>query len=427
MEKNDSRSATMQDFESATTRPPRGARDAVAAVDKWLLSKVMRLAGEPPFSVALWDGQVAWHSSGHPVATVRIADRRALIGLVLNPEWLFGEYYTAGRVEVDGSLVEFLQALYASKNRANPPGSWTRDLNAWINRPRPNTRDLARSNIHRHYDIGNEFYRLWLDERMVYTCAYYDTPAMTLAEAQVAKLDYVCRKLQLEPGQRVIEAGCGWGALALHMARHYGVTVRAFNISHEQIQFARERAAREGLADRVEFVEDDYRNIDDSCDAFVSVGMLEHVGVENYRELGGVVKRSLRRGGRAVLHSIGRNFPDINNAWIERRIFPGSRPPALSEMMEIFEPNGFSVLDVENLRLHYARTCREWLSRFERVAGQVQSMYDESFVRAWRLYLSGSVAAFSVGTLQLFQVVFAHDDDNDVPMTRRYLYEEKRA
>ncbi len=427
MDEHKSRSATVQDFESASARRPRGARDAVAAIDHWLLGKVMRLAGQPPFSVALWDGQVAWASDSQPVATVRINDRRALIGLIVNPERLFGEYYTARRVEVDGSLVEFLQALYASKNRANPPGSWYRDLNSWINRPRPNTLDDARSNIHSHYDLGNDFYRLWLDDRLVYTCAYYPTPGLTLDAAQTAKLDHVCRKLQLEPGQTVVEAGCGWGALAMHMARHYDVRVRAFNISREQVAFARDRARREGLAGRVEFVEDDYRNIDGSYDAFVSVGMLEHVGVENYAALGEVMRRSLRSGGRGLLHSIGRNYPDINNAWIERRIFPGSRPPALSEMMQIFEPHGFSVLDVENLRLHYARTCREWLGRFERVADQVQGMYDEAFVRAWRLYLSGSVAAFAVGTLQLFQVVFAHEDDNDVPMTREHLYRETSA
>ena len=420
MNKNDAHSTAVAQFDAA--RSSRATREPVVGFDRWLLEQAMNFSGQPPFSVVLWNGAVAWRPRGASVATLHIHDRRALLGLLINPERLFGDYYTDGRLEVDGSLVDFFQRLYEAKNRANPPGSWRRVVNAWINRPRTNTMDTARDNIHRHYDIGNAFYRLWLDERMVYTCAYYAQSRMSLAEAQVAKLDPVCRKLELQPGQHVVEAGCGWGALALHMARHYGVTVRAYNISASQIAHARERARSEGLADRVEFVEDDYRNIDGDYDAFVSVGMLEDVGVENYHELGCVMKRVLRKGGRGLLHSIGRNHPDINNAWIERRIFPGSRPPSLSEMTAIFEPNDFSVLDVENLRLHYARTCADWLDRYEQVAEPVQEMYDGSFVRAWRLYLAGSVAAFSTGTLQLFQVVFAHADDHHVPMTREHLY-----
>src|SRR5262249_41376116 len=155
-------------------------------------------------------------------------------------------------------------------------------------------------------DLGNDFYRLWLDREMVYTCAYFPTPDATLEQAQIAKMDLVCRKLHLEAGDRVIEAGCGWGALALFMARHYGVSVRAFNISSDQIAYARIRARDEGLADRVEFIEDDYRNVRGECDAFVSVGMLEHVGLRDFPTLGGVIDRSLTENGRGLLHFIGR-------------------------------------------------------------------------------------------------------------------------
>ena len=257
---------------------------------------------------------------------------------------------------------------------------------------------------------------------MVYTCAYYPHENATLEEAQQSKMDHVCRKLELRAGQRVVEAGCGWGSLAIHMARRYGAQVRAFNISREQIRFARERAAALGLGERVEFVEDDYRTVEGEYDAFVSVGMLEHVGVDNYRTLGEVAARSLKPDGRGLIHSIGRNAPAPNNAWIERRIFPGSYPPSLAEMSTIFEPQEFSILDVENLRLHYARTCRAWLDRFEAAAERVAAMYDADFVRAWRLYLAGSVAAFTTGSLQLFQVVFAPGRSNAVPMTREHMY-----
>ena len=234
--------------------------------------------------------------------------------------------------------------------------------------------------------------------------------------------DSQCLEALLDPGQSVVEAGCGWGGLARHMARHYGVTVKAYNISHEQILYARERAAAEGLSDKVEYIEDDYRTIRGQYDAFVSVGMLEHVGVSHYRTLGEVIARALKPSGRGLIHTIGRNKAEPMNAWIERRIFPGAYPPTLREMMDIFEPQEFSILDVENLRLHYARTLRHWLERFNASADQVSAMFDEAFVRAWRLYLSGSIAAFTSGSLQLFQVVFAHRTDNDVPWTRAHLY-----
>jgi cyclopropane-fatty-acyl-phospholipid synthase len=235
-------------------------------------------------------------------------------------------------------------------------------------------------------------------------------------------MDHVCRKLRLRAGERVVEAGCGWGALALHMARECGTRVRAFNVSREQVAWARDRAAAEGLAGRVEFVEDDYRNIGGRFDAFVSVGMLEHVGRDHYGDLGGVVHRCLESSGRGLLHFIGRNRPAPLHRWVERRIFPGGYPPTLREMLEVLEPYDFSVLDVENLRLHYARTLEHWLQRFDRNAERVRALFDERFVRAWRLYLAGSVASFATGSLQLFQVLFSRPLDNALPWTRAHLY-----
>jgi cyclopropane-fatty-acyl-phospholipid synthase len=280
---------------------------------------------------------------------------------------------------------------------------------------------MSRENIHYHYDIGNDFYELWLDRELVYTCAYYANREMTLEEAQEAKMELVCRKLQLRKGERVVEAGCGWGSLALYMARHHGVSVRAFNISREQIEYARRRADREGLSDRVEFVDEDYRAIEGPYDVFVSVGMLEHVGRPHYRELGEAIDRSIHpERGRGLLHFIGRNQPEPLNAWIKRRIFPGAYPPALREVIgEVLEPWNFTVLDVENLRLHYARTLEHWLERYESSVDQVRAMFDEQFVRAWRLYLAGSQATFQAGCLQLFQIAFARGVTNDIPWTRR--------
>ena len=404
------------------------------ALDRWLVRRILAASGRPPITIELWDGariepptppapSAAGTDGAAPAARVEIRDRRTLYGLLVNSDVAFGDALSADRIRVHGDLVTFLETVYRFSDAAIPRDSRRRRLKARLNRPRRNTRSGSQSNVHHHYDLGNDFYRLWLDEEMVYTCAYYPHENATLEEAQRAKMDHVCRKLELRPGQKVVEAGCGWGSLAIHMAREYGARVRAFNISREQVRFARERAAALGLGDgRVEFVEGDYRTVEGKYDVFVSVGMLEHVGVDNYRTLGRVAARALEPDGRGLIHSIGRNAPAPNNAWIERRIFPGSYPPSLAEMSVIFEPQEFSILDVENLRLHYARTCRAWLDRFEAAADRVAAMYDANFVRAWRLYLSGSVAAFTTGSLQLFQVVFAPGGSNAVPMTREHLY-----
>lgn len=401
-------------------------KNGVTGLDRWLTKKLLTVIGEPRIAFVLWNGEAIANVEA-PVARVEIRDRSALYSLLSEPNLGFGDAYSTGRVEVEGDLVESLAEVYNGqirrrRERLEKDGFWLR----W-NRSRSGTRKRARKNIHHHYDLGNDFYRLWLDEHMVYTCAYYERRDATLEEAQIAKMDHVCRKLDLQSGQTVIEAGCGWGSFALHMAERYGATVKAFNISREQVVYAREQAKARGLAGRVEFVEDDYRNIRGRCDAFVSIGMLEHVGIEHYEELGAIVYRCLAPSGRGLIHSIGRSRPAPNNEWIEKRIFPGSYPASLAEMSNIFEPYEFSILDIENLRLHYRDTCQAWLDRFNAVADQVADMYDEHFVRAWRLYLAGSTAAFHVGTLQLFQIVFAPHGNNRVPRTRHHAYIHPRG
>jgi cyclopropane-fatty-acyl-phospholipid synthase len=206
------------------------------------------------------------------------------------------------------------------------------------------------------------------------------------------------------------------------MARNYGVVVKAFNVSHEQIVYARERAAREGLASRVQFIEDDYRNAYEAADVFVSIGMLEHVGREHFGELGNVIQRTIGDVGRGLLHFIGRSAPRPLSGWIRKRIFPGAYPPSLRESLDVLEPFEYSVLDVENLRPHYMRTLSEWLHRFEHRYADIAAEFGEEFARTWRLYLAGSYVAFRTGTLQLFQVTFAGRNCKDIPMTRDHLY-----
>jgi cyclopropane-fatty-acyl-phospholipid synthase len=402
---------------------PGGRAGNASALDRWLLRTMMAALPRAGYEVVLWDGTSVGDSTG---LRVHILDRTALRQLVRNPSLHFGDLYSAGRITVEGDLVTFLERTYAAleAGRSANDSAWWR---LWVE-PAPHSSSLvaAYDNIHQHYDLGNDFYAAWLDrDAMQYTCAYFPEAGMTLEAAQRAKMDHVCRKLRLRPGQRVFEAGCGWGGFALHMAREYGVQVRAWNISREQVRYATERARKDGLAGRVSYIEDDYRNMRatyEKCDVFVSIGMLEHVGPENYATLGEVIDRCLAPHGTGLIHTIGRNRPEPMNGWIERRIFPGAQPPSLGQMMAIFEPRSFSVLDVENLRLHYAETLRHWTARYLAAIDGVRAARGADFARAWHLYLAGSTAAFTTGTMQLFQVLFARGGDNDLPASRRHLY-----
>lgn len=396
--------------------------------ERWLITKLMRMAGSPPVTFRLWNGELIEPEDQEAQFVLTLTDHKALYSLVANPNLAFGDLYAAGRLTVDGDLPDLMETLYRAVHNARQ--KWPKWLDAlWKNHnPRATGIAEAKENIHHHYDLGNEFYQLWLDQaEMQYTCAYYEQPDLSLEQAQLAKLEHVCRKLRLKPGMTVVEAGCGWGGLARYMARHYGVTVHSYNISREQLAYAEQEAKKQGLDHLITYVEDDYRNIEGQYDAFVSVGMLEHVGKENFEALSELIKRSLKPDGIALLHSIGRNRPMLMNAWIEKRIFPGAYPPSIGEFMEICEHGDFSVLDVENLRLHYAQTLTHWLDRFNASEDEVADMYDAHFTRAWRLYLAGSIAAFRAGSLQLFQVVFTHGDNNHLPRSRADLYQSPAA
>ena len=346
----------------------RGAWAKATAVEKWLARRLLRRLGDPAMRIVLWDGQAVSPPQTSPQVGILIRDRPTFWKLLVDPDLHFGDAYGGGRIEVEGDLLELLKILYRSVDVCGKPNLRLGEAAlGWI--PSLPSRAIARSreNVHHHYDLGNDFYRLWLDDDMVYSGAYFPAPAATLQRAQRAKLEYVCRKLWLKPGETVVDVGSGWVRTALYMAEHYGVRVQGFNISREQIAYARRRAETAGLADRVEFIEDDYRNLRGRFDALVSLGMLEHVGADHYREFGAVIDRCLTPTGRGLIQSIARCRASTTNAWVQRRIFPGGYLPTLREMMDLFEPAGFSVLDVEDLHLHYAKTLEHWLARFESV------------------------------------------------------------
>lgn len=376
---------------------------------------LLRAAKNPPVTLILSNGEVVGDLGVAPAFRLRLRRRDAVFRLLLDPVLGFGDLYSRAELDVEGDLTRFLEHMY----RLGVDRGFSL---------RPALRALFQHSsadnevVSRHYDVGNDFYRLWLDRAMQYSCGYYSTPGADLDQAQTAKMDHICRKLYLTPGERVIEAGCGWGGLAIHMARCYGVRVTGYNISLQQVRFAYSQAARLGLSAQVEFVQDDYRNIHGQCDVFVSVGMLEHVGKQHYSAFGGVIDRCLTDCGRGLIHSIGRSQPAATNFWINKRIFRGTHAPSLQELMEILEPWSLAAWDVENLRPHYVKTLEAWLQRFEAKQERIVADHGTKFFRAWRLYLCGSLAAFRVGDLQLFQVVFSRPQCDRFPLTRESLY-----
>ncbi len=408
-------------------RPATGAAPPTR-LERFLLRRMVEALGHPPFCFVLWNGEELPGNTREPARVrIQLRDRHLVREILRSPDLALGEGYMDGRIEVEGELVRAIELAFGASGRG---ARWARALaRASSFRPHFNPRRRARRNVQHHYDLGNDFYALWLDERMLYTCAYFERPDLSLEQAQLAKMDHVCRKLRLKPDERVIEAGCGWGALALHMAAHYGVTVRAFNVSGEQLRYAREEARRRGLDRRVEFCEDDYRSAQGRFDAFVSIGMLEHVGRPHYRALGRSIDRCLSGAGRGLLHFIGHVEAIPMNPWLERYIFPGAYIPALSEVLPLLEHRHFEVHDVENLRRHYARTLEHWIERFEKNADRIEHMVDARFVRMFRLYLASSLASFRSGSSVLYQLLFSRagrDAEGAIPWTRHDLYAASR-
>jgi len=398
------------------------AQDHSSRFDMWLLRRLHSSLGNPQIRITLRNSLQVSPQGASPIANIVIQDRRTLLQMLLDPQLGFGDAYTAGRVTVEGNLVAMLETVFRSMSAMESHGWYSRSVSPFLAFLQRNSRQGARKNIHRHYDLDANFFRLWLDSQLVYSGAYFSSSSLTLEEAQVAKMDYICRKLNLQRGERVVDIGCGWGALALHMARHYGVNVKAVSNSHEQIVWARRRAAELCLTHEVEFIEDDYRNISTQCDALVSVGMLEHVGEGHYRDMGRVIHRVLDSAGRGLIQTIGRNQPCPFNLWTRKRVFPGTYAPTLRQAMDLFEPEDLSVVDVENLRPHYALTLEHWLERFEESSAKVSEMFGPEFVRLWRLYLAGSIAGFRTGSLQHFQILFARKAYQGIPWTRAKLY-----
>ncbi len=384
-----------------------------------LQSLVDRTFRTRSIAVRLPGGRTLRAGPGEPELTAVVEDATTALAIAANPDLKLGEAYVAGTFRVEGgSLYDFLE-LTASQlaKRPRPLGPGWRLRRAL---EQANDRAHARSNVHHHYDLTVDFYRLFLDEDLQYSCAVFERPDATLEQAQVAKKRRLIDKLVLAPGQRALDIGCGWGGLGLSLAER-GARVTGVTLSTEQHRTANARAAARGLADRAEFRLQDYRDLTEPFDRIVSVGMFEHVGQPNYQEYFDTVARLLADDGVAVIHSIGRKgTPSRTQPWIRKYIFPGGYIPALSEVMPAIERSGLWITDMEVLRLHYAETLRNWRERFLARRDEALAMYDERFCRMWEFYLAASEVAFRELGHMVFQLQLTKKPDT-VPLSRDYL------
>lgn len=355
------------------------------------------------------------------------AERRFL----QDPELALGELYMDGLVSLEAGDIFDLIELGLRNIEQSGGSSWIRLLNrARISLRRLRQRnDLQRSrtNVAHHYDIDSRLYALFLDSDRQYSCAYFESPDDSLEDAQLAKKRHIAAKLLVEPDQRVLDIGCGWGGLGLYLASICKADVNGITLSREQLSIANARAAEAGCATHVRFALADYREIEGRFDRIVSVGMFEHVGVGYYDAYFQKVAHLLREDGVALIHTIGRTSgPGTTNPWIAKYIFPGGYIPAMSEVLASIERSGLIVTDIEILRLHYAETLRHWRNRFMARRADAAALYDERFCRMWEFYLAGSEAVFRLGQEVVFQFQLARKVGT-VPMTRDYIAQREGA
>lgn len=411
----------MLDREKLSTAGPAALRAG--------LGRLMgRIITEGTLTVHLPDGSSVTGGTGSPHLAARITDWRAVRMLVANPNLNFGECIMDGTIEpVGADMYTVLDMLLANLWRdPHTRLSLAQDLRR--RRQQMNLRLRSRDNVKAHYDLGNDLYRLFLDDDMQYSCAYFRRPDMTLDEAQEAKKHHIASKLLLDrPDLEVLDIGCGWGGMALTLAEDYGARVHGVTLSTEQLAVAQQRAKDAGLEDRVRFTLTDYRDVHDTYDRVVSVGMFEHVGVGFHQAYFRHVEEVLRPDGVALIHSIVRSdVPAATNPWINKYIFPGSYIPAMSEVHRAIEPTALMPTDTEFLRIHYAETLKLWRERFLAHRDEAVALYDERFARMWEFYLVSSELSFRYGSHMVAQVQLAQSHDA-VPLTRDHMVDTERA
>jgi len=396
----------------------------MALIDQ-LLGKILKRGS---LTLIGTDGaRTTYGPGGGKSLTVRVTDRKVLFDLAKSPRLGLGEAYMDGRLVVEDGTILHLMEIIVGANRWEDKEVGRTAMNKGKSKFkalfRRNPADVSRRNVAHHYDLSDDLYELFLDADRQYSCAYFTDPGNSLEQAQSDKKAHIAAKLYLQPGQRVLDIGCGWGGTALYLNRVAGVEVLGVTLSEEQLKVARRRAEEAGVADRVKFELIDYRAVTGTFDRIVSVGMFEHVGAAHYDEFFATCRKLLTPDGVMLLHTIGKfgkaGSPD---PFTDKYIFPGYHLPSLSQMCAASEKVRLIAADVETLRLHYAYTLRHWLGRATAAREKIEGMYDARFFRMWEFYLAGAISGFENGTMCNYQIQYIRDR-RAVPITRDYLAE----
>ena len=375
------------------------------------------------FAIDFWDGdKISFGKT--PSVTLRLKDEECVKKIISSGYLGFAESYMDKALEIVGDVQKLFRMGF-SINFDECGLSLIEKLRFFIisllNR---DTLRRVPKNISHHYDLGNEFYTLFLDKTMTYSCAYFNQENDSLKQAQLNKYEHISRKLMLTPGESLLDIGCGWGGMLIYAAQNCGINGVGITLSKKQHEYANQKIEELGLEDQIKFIYKDYRQLNGKFDKVISIGMFEHVGKKFIPIFIKKVSDLLKSKGLGLLHTIGKDTPSPGDPWTLKYIFPGGYIPCLSEIVHEMGKNGFSILDVENLRQHYAKTLERWAENYEQNIEKVQAMFDEAFVRRWRLFLNGSIAGFRYGNTRLFQVLFSNGINNELPQTRAHVYRD---
>lgn len=392
-------------------------------INKSIVKSIAEHLSDRPFDLEYWDGEIIKYGNGDPEFKVIIKNFPSKKELLADPSVALGEAYMKGDIDIEGDLQKFFESIIRNKDSFINKNTVFR-LASKIKAP---SLMKSKKDIAHHYDIGNDFYSLWLDKTMSYSCGYFKNPTDTLYDAQMNKIHHILKKLNLKEGQHLLDIGCGWGYLIIEAAKLYKVKALGITLSEEQFKKAKERIKQEGLEDLVDVQLMDYRNLEKSnleFDRIVSVGMAEHVGHANLPLFFKNVDSVLKESGLFLLHNITNLIETEGNKWITTYIFPGGYLPTLREELNIAADINFRTLDVESLRLHYMKTLEEWCKNFMNHLDEERDMFDDEFLRMWHLYLATCAAAFHYWDIDIHQILFSKGINNTLPMTRKYLYED---
>ncbi len=392
-------------------------------INKNIVKSIAEHLSDRPFDLEYWDGEIINYGEGDPEFKLIIKNFPSKKELLADPSVALGEAYMKGDINIEGDLQKFFESIIRNKDSFMNKNTVFR-LASKIKAP---SLLKSKKDIAHHYDIGNDFYSLWLDKTMSYSCGYFKNPTDTLYDAQMNKIHHILKKLNLKEGQHLLDIGCGWGYLIIEAAKLYKVKALGITLSEEQFKKAKERIKQEGLEDLVDVQLMDYRNLEKSnleFDRIVSVGMAEHVGHANLPLFFKNVDSVLKDSGLFLLHNITNLVETEGNKWITTYIFPGGYLPTLREELNIAADINFRTLDVESLRLHYMKTLEEWCKNFMNHLDEERDMFDDEFLRMWHLYLATCAAAFHYWDIDIHQILFSKGINNTLPMTRKYLYED---